>query len=135
MYLHTYFPAEYFLGLNFRLGTRVTSIFQTLYQNQEVYFQPSWTSPMELFYKNNWQVKAVQNFRKRSSIIDVWLYLVPWFPNRIEAEHGTHSKLVWIVYMPRKHKKRDKNLPTVQLSTFTLTAKESLKMTLLWKMK
>ena len=29
---HTYFPAEYFLGLICRLGTRVSSIFQTLSQ-------------------------------------------------------------------------------------------------------
>ena len=29
---HTYFPAKYFLGLIYRLGTRVSSIFQTLSQ-------------------------------------------------------------------------------------------------------
>ena len=31
-FFHTYFKAEYFLGLNYRLGTRVSSIFQTLLQ-------------------------------------------------------------------------------------------------------
>ena len=31
-WFHTYFPAEYFLGLIYRLGTRVSSIFQTLTQ-------------------------------------------------------------------------------------------------------
>ena len=31
---HIYFPAEHFLGLIYRLGTRVSSIFQTLSQTQ-----------------------------------------------------------------------------------------------------
>ena len=46
---HTYFPAEYFLGLMCKLGTKVSSIFQTLSQEHEVYFQPSRKSAMELF--------------------------------------------------------------------------------------
>ena len=35
---HTYFSAEYFLGLICRLGTRVSSIFQTF--NQKPIFNP-----------------------------------------------------------------------------------------------
>ena len=49
----SFFPAEYFLGLIFRLGTRKSSIFQTLSQNPETYFQPSQTSAMKFFCENS----------------------------------------------------------------------------------
>ena len=48
---HTYFPTEYFLGLIWRLGTRVNPIFQTLSQKPEAYFQPTQTSAMEIFLR------------------------------------------------------------------------------------
>ena len=44
-----YFPPEYFIGLICRLGTRVSSIFQTLSQKSKVCFQPSGTSAKKLF--------------------------------------------------------------------------------------
>ena len=46
---HIYFPAEYVLGLIWRLETSASSKFQTLTQKPLGYFQPSWTSTMELF--------------------------------------------------------------------------------------
>ena len=45
----TYLPAKYFPGLICRLGTRVSSISQTLVQKSEAYFQPSQTSVMDIF--------------------------------------------------------------------------------------
>ena len=47
--IHTYIPAENFLGLICRLGTRVTSTFQTLSQKPEAYFQSSQTSAIRSF--------------------------------------------------------------------------------------
>ena len=43
-------PAEFYLGLICILGTRMSSIFQTLSQKPESYFQLSLTSVMELFF-------------------------------------------------------------------------------------
>ena len=65
---HTYFPAEYFLGLIYRLGTRVSSTFQTLSQMP----QPSRTSATELFFSeivNN--LKALNIFAKKPPFADV----------------------------------------------------------------
>ena len=46
---HTYFPSENSLGFVCRLRTRVNSIFETLSQKLDAYFQPSQTSVKELF--------------------------------------------------------------------------------------
>ena len=50
---HIYFPAEYFLGLIYRLGTRVGSIFQTLSQKLEAHVQSSRASAIYFFCENS----------------------------------------------------------------------------------
>ena len=66
---HIYLPAEYFLGLMYKLGTRVSSIFQTLSQN-----------PISNPVKHLWQnfflkivnsLKPLSIFTKKSSLLDV----------------------------------------------------------------
>ena len=62
---HTYFPAEYFLGLIYRLATRVSSIFQTLSQipifNQVEHL---WRSPFSKIVNSS---KPLSNFTKKAS--------------------------------------------------------------------
>ena len=66
---HTYLPAEYFLGLICRLGTRVSSIFQT--HSQKSLFSTRRAFFMELFPKIVNTLKLLSIFPKKS-IVDVW---------------------------------------------------------------
>ena len=50
---HTYFLAEYFLGLICKLETRVITLFKTLSKKQEAYFQPIRTSLLKPFCENS----------------------------------------------------------------------------------
>ena len=62
---HTYFPPEYFLNLIYRLGTRVSSIFQTLSQT------PTTQSNIcdgAFFFKNSQQLKGVKYFHKKNPL-------------------------------------------------------------------
>ena len=66
---YTYFPAEYFLGLIYRLVTRVSSIFQTL--SQKPIFNPVEHLRWRFFVKIVNSLKLLSIFAKKSSIVDV----------------------------------------------------------------
>ena len=66
---YTYFPAEYFLGLIYRLVTRVSSIFQTL--SQKPIFNPVEHLHWRFFVKIVNSLKLLSIFAKKSSIVDV----------------------------------------------------------------
>ena len=63
---HTYFLAEYFLGLICRLGTRVSSIFQAL--SQKSIFNPVEHLRLSFFGKNSLQLKTVKYFREKAPL-------------------------------------------------------------------
>ena len=65
----SHFPAEYFLSLIYRLGTRVSSYFKPL--AREAYFQSSRAFVKEPFCKNSSRLKAVKYFCKKVSFVDV----------------------------------------------------------------
>ena len=65
---HTYFPAEYFLGLIYRLGTRISSRFQTFSQT------PTTQSNIcdgAFFSKMVNSLKPLSIFGKKSCLVDV----------------------------------------------------------------
>ena len=66
---HTYFPAGYFLGLICRLGTKLSSVFQTL--SQKPFFNSVEHLRWSFFCENREQLKAVKYFRKKCSIVDI----------------------------------------------------------------
>ena len=57
-----------FSGLNLQTGTRVSSIFQTLSQKSEAFFQPSRTSAMEFFAKIVNSLKPLSIFAKNAPL-------------------------------------------------------------------
>ena len=65
---HTYFPAEYFLGLIYRFGTRVSLIFQTLSKTPTT---KSNICDRALFSKIINSLQALSVFAKKSSLVDV----------------------------------------------------------------
>ena len=68
-WFHIYFPTKYFLGLIYRLGTRVSSILQTL--SQALIFNPVEHLRRSFFKKNVNSLKPLSIFAKKSSLVDV----------------------------------------------------------------
>ena len=66
---HTCFPAEYFLGLICRLGTRMNPIFPTI--SQKPIFNSVEHLQWSFLCENSEQLKAVKCFRKKKSTLDV----------------------------------------------------------------
>ena len=66
---HTYFLPESFVGLIYRPGTIVNSIFQAL--SQMPIFIPVEHLRRSFFLENSQQIKAVQYIRKKSCLVDV----------------------------------------------------------------
>ena len=66
---HTYFSAEYFPGLIYRLGTKVSSIFQTV--SQTPIFKPVKHLRLSFFSKIVNSFKPLSIFAKKSFLVDL----------------------------------------------------------------
>ena len=66
------FSGEYFLGWICRLGRRLSSIFQTICQKPEAYFQTSQTSALELYLN---PLKSVVKWKKPLRLYNCSLFI------------------------------------------------------------